>query len=50
MPKFLIEWAVYWRETLYQWRSRRYDRRRRIEYEAVMKFYKSDDTSNGDRA
>lgn len=44
MPRFLIEWSVYLRETLYQWRSSLYDRRRRIEYEAVMKFYKRDDS------
>lgn len=42
MPRFLIEWTVYVRETLYQWRAGRRDRRRYIEYEAMMKFYKDE--------
>lgn len=47
MPRFLIERSVYLRETLYQWRAQRYDRWRRIDFEATMKFYKETPNSKG---
>ncbi len=42
MLKFWIYARVYVRETLYQWRAARHDRRRQIEHEAHMAFYDRD--------